>query len=198
MDDQSRDEIPQGQVDRIAAPLRAAERLSPGFEDRLLSRVRREAVATAHQVPSHRSWWTTPRPIMRTPLMSTLLMSGFAAIIAAAALMMPRSRPATSAPALASDTLYVVKFVYVDSTAKGIAVAGDFNGWASSATPLVARDGTGMWTATVVMPAGRHEYAFLVDGKRWVADPSALSMRDEFGTPVSMVMLGAGDGNATE
>jgi hypothetical protein len=41
-----------------------------------------------------------------------------------------------------------------------------------------------------VLPAGRHEYAFLVDGERWVTDPSAATQRDEFGQESSVVRIG--------
>jgi hypothetical protein len=42
----------------------------------------------------------------------------------------------------------------------------------------------------VRLPAGRHEYAFLVDGERWVADPNApSSIEDEFGVESSVVTV---------
>jgi hypothetical protein len=34
----------------------------------------------------------------------------------------------------------------------------------------------------VELPEGRHEYIFLVDGERWVADPNGMTQRpDGFG-----------------
>lgn len=42
-------------------------------------------------------------------------------------------------------------------------VAGTFNGWRPDATPMIWQDG-GHWVADVDVPAGRHEYKFVVDG----------------------------------
>ncbi len=48
-------------------------------------------------------------------------------------------------------------------------LAGTFNGWSNSATPMTNRDGA--WTATVRLVAGVHQYKFVVEGDRWVQDP---------------------------
>ena len=49
------------------------------------------------------------------------------------------------------------------------AVAGTFNDWNPTATPLTRRaDGT--WAATLALPPGRHEYKFVVDGE-WCCEP---------------------------
>ena len=47
-----------------------------------------------------------------------------------------------------------------------------------------------MWTASVHVTPGRHEYAFIVDGERWVADPYAATVSDEFGTSSSVLHVG--------
>ena len=54
-----------------------------------------------------------------------------------------------------------------------VALVGDFNSWNVGATPLEATERDGIWTVTVPLPAGRHEYAFVVDGVRWMPDPNA-------------------------
>lgn len=57
--------------------------------------------------------------------------------------------------------------------AEAIAVflAGSFNGWNPTATPLTKiRPDT--WEVELALPPGRHEYLFVVDG-RWLLDPSA-------------------------
>jgi hypothetical protein len=43
---------------------------------------------------------------------------------------------------------------------------------------------------SIALTPGRHEYAFVVDGERWVADPFALTTRDEFGQESSVVRVG--------
>jgi 1,4-alpha-glucan branching enzyme len=130
--------------------------------------------------------------------MSMLLAAGVATVVAVATLAIAGRGASSPAVATRSDTVHIVRLVYVDSTARQIAVVGDFNGWSAEATPLIARDGTGMWTASITLPPGTHQYAFVVDGAQWVADPFALSARDEFGTPTSMLTLGATEAGATE
>jgi len=53
--------------------------------------------------------------------------------------------------------------------AKKVYVAGSFNGWSPSATPMEDR-GSGRWVATLRLHPGRYEYRFVVDGK-WCDDP---------------------------
>lgn len=79
----------------------------------------------------------------------------------------------------ATDT--VVKFVYVGQQASKVSLVGDFNDWDLSKTPMV-RSGSGLWTVTLPLKAGRHLYAFVVDGTTWASDPSApLAPDDGFG-----------------
>jgi hypothetical protein len=54
-----------------------------------------------------------------------------------------------------------------------VSLVGDFNGWDASATPMRRTDGRTTWSVAVQLPAGRHVYAFVVDGDAWVADPQA-------------------------
>jgi hypothetical protein len=69
---------------------------------------------------------------------------------------------------------------------------GDFNHWDPAATPL-ARTGGAAWATAVRLQPGRHVYAYLVDGARWVVDPSAArSQDDDFGTPNSVITVAGG------
>ena len=63
-------------------------------------------------------------------------------------------------------------FVFHDDSADSVAVAGDFNGWSHVATPL-KRNESGLWFTEIVVPrAGRFEYKFIINGQRWLEDPS--------------------------
>jgi 1,4-alpha-glucan branching enzyme len=53
--------------------------------------------------------------------------------------------------------------------AREVHVAGSFNGWDPSSTPL-ARNGSDQWTAQLQLSPGRHEYKFVVDGQ-WCCEP---------------------------
>ncbi len=63
-------------------------------------------------------------------------------------------------------------FVFHDDAASSVSVAGNFNDWNQLATPL-KRDASGLWsTELAVTTTGRFEYKFVVDGQRWLEDPS--------------------------
>lgn len=63
-----------------------------------------------------------------------------------------------------------------------VELLGTFNNWKMGDIVLIGPDASGHWTATVELPEGRHEYIFLVDGERWMADPKAATLRpDGFG-----------------
>jgi 1,4-alpha-glucan branching enzyme len=50
-----------------------------------------------------------------------------------------------------------------------VSLAGDFNAWRPDDCPL-EKSPDGMWERVVTLPAGRHEYKFVVDGL-WQNDP---------------------------
>jgi hypothetical protein len=96
-------------------------------------------------------------------------------------------------PAAASDeaapAAVVVRFTLVAAGAHKVAVAGDFNGWDPEGTPLVDRDGQGSFVGSVRLPAGAHEYMFVVDGQ-WVTDPAATERRpDGYGRDNAVLRL---------
>ncbi len=63
-----------------------------------------------------------------------------------------------------------------------VELLGTFNHWRPGDIVLNGPDASGHWTAEVALPPGRHEYIFLVDGERWLADPKAATHRpDGFG-----------------
>lgn len=66
--------------------------------------------------------------------------------------------------------------------AESVELVGTFNDWAVGEIRLDGPDATGHWTVTIPLPEGRHEYLFLVDGRRWTTDPKATLRRpDGFG-----------------
>ena len=64
-----------------------------------------------------------------------------------------------------------VRFEFIHPTAKRVCVAGDFNGWNPTATPLRSL-GDGRWLRELWLPLRSHEYLLLVDGE-WKFDPKA-------------------------
>ncbi|MEO1235544.1 MAG: AAA family ATPase [Planctomycetota bacterium] len=55
-------------------------------------------------------------------------------------------------------------------TSGGLAIAGDFNNWNPSQTPMTMDENLGVWRACVNVPPGRYRYR-LVRGGQWVQDP---------------------------
>ena len=109
----------------------------------------------------------------------------------------PTAANAVAPMTRARDTVVITRFMLVAPGAKQVALVGDFNDWDHTATPLVrvASHGsrTGVWTIDLPLSAGRHSYTFLVDGERWVADPSRpRAIGDDFGRPSSAVTVGSG------
>jgi hypothetical protein len=104
----------------------------------------------------------------------------------------PVAAPVAAPGALASGRTRVarVQFVFVAPQARRVAVVGDFNDWGLNDSALVAVNHQGVWSVTAPVPAGVHRYAFVVDGKEWVADPSApRSAGDDFGLPSSALVV---------
>jgi hypothetical protein len=82
-----------------------------------------------------------------------------------------------------------IQFVLVAPAAQRVAVVGDFNDWDPAAAPLSATGG--VWSGQLEVPVGRHDYAFVVDGERWVRDPNApQAPADEFGAGYSVLVVG--------
>ncbi len=82
-----------------------------------------------------------------------------------------------------------VRFTLVAAGASQVAVAGSFNGWNATATPLRRID-------KITWGAGRYVYQFVIDGHRWVPDPQApRDPGDDFGATNSVVTV-AGSGSA--
>ncbi len=73
-------------------------------------------------------------------------------------------------------------FFYHNDTAERVALAGDFNGWNANHTRFV-KTANGLWRAQIDSPPpGRYHYKCVIDGDRWVDDPSnGLKAPDNYG-----------------
>jgi hypothetical protein len=113
-----------------------------------------------------------------------------AAAAAAVLFVSLKSRVPTPAPTASTETVYV-RFVLYAPTAKQVSVAGTFNQWDPQAAPLARVDGDGVWTVTLPLSTGQHQYAFVIDGKQWIPDPAAPAVDDGFGRRNSVLAVGA-------
>ena len=67
------------------------------------------------------------------------------------------------------------------ATAQEVCIAGSFNDWHPSVTPMVRLD-DGKWAKELALQQGHYEYSFVVDGQ-WVDDPAATELiPNSFGT----------------
>jgi hypothetical protein len=148
-------------VERVATELRRPVGFDPAVAGRIMASVRSERVVVARP----RRW-----------------VASVVGLAAAAGLVIGLSLTTKK-----KET--VVEFALPVVDAHRVALVGDFNHWDVRATPLTLRRGGG-WRVSVPLSPGRHVYAFVVDGTRWVVDPAApRATDDDFGTPNSMVTV---------
>jgi 1,4-alpha-glucan branching enzyme len=57
-------------------------------------------------------------------------------------------------------------FVLEAPGASEVILLADFNNWDKKIHPM-KKDKSGLWNKTVIIPSGRYEYKFLVDGEWW-------------------------------
>ena len=95
----------------------------------------------------------------------------------------PAKQAATASSASAvKEQVTTIHFELHAPGAERVELLGSFNDWQPGDIVLKGPDTSGHWTAEVTLPEGRYEYIFLVDGKRWIADPKAETRRpDGFG-----------------
>ena len=168
----------------VAAVDRAPVTLPPALDARVMAVVRQHARSPARRIWR---WLAAPREVeLRLRVRPVAVWAG--ALAAAAALALLLSRPTAPAPN-GSRNVAFVRFVLYAPGASRVAVAGTFNQWDQRAAPLVPAGTNGVWTTTLALPVGQHQYAFVVDGRRWIADPAAPAVDDGFGRRNSVVAV---------
>jgi hypothetical protein len=175
----------------VAALDRAPVTLSPALDARVMAAVRHHATS-----PARRVWRRLAAPHdleLRLRVRPWAVWAGALGAAAGLALLLtsPSARvPASSVEApVASHNVVFVRFMLYAPGAKRVAVAGTFNQWDQNAAPLVPAGTDGVWSTTLALPVGQHQYAFVVDGRRWIADPAAPAVDDGFGRRNSVVAV---------
>jgi 1,4-alpha-glucan branching enzyme len=94
---------------------------------------------------------------------------------------------ATSSP---DEMAIPIQFVLNVDNAQSVSLVGEFNGWDATAEPLERVNNSSLWTTTRSLKPGRHVYAYVVNGTRWIRDPRAPEAQDEdFGRPQSVIVV---------
>ena len=196
-------EQPDPYVDWIAREAKRAVVVDSMAVERVMARVRQEPRPLRRSAPWR--WLIAPRSMPLSPLLGTALAAGLIGIGVFFGHYIdrggrnrtggPEAFAETSPRSPSSDSVRVIKFVLVAPHAATVAVVGDFNNWDAQATPMTRTPTGGTWSVALKLPAGRHVYAFVVNGangtSQWVADPTApLAPEDGLGAPNSVVLVG--------
>ncbi len=193
------DERDEMMLTEAARGYRAAlPQLPASLDDRIMAAVRARPLPAAGPAaapavrparPSVWRWLVEPQQVR--PAWGLAL----AAAAVLAVVLLPRRQGPVPAPAQVAaatphaDTVYV-RFELIAPAARQVALAGSFNGWGDHAIAL-AKSQSGVWSVTVPLPVGEHRYDFVVDGTRWVADPTAhAQVADGFGGTNSVIVVG--------
>ncbi len=156
-------------------------RLDESFDRRVMVRVRRLYAERRHR--GIVGWLGAAVNITRRPALAAPLAAGVGAVISVG-MLRGHSRP------VPANQEIPVQFVLVAPDARSVAVVGDFNNWGLGDTALVAVNHNGVWSVSASVRTGVHRYAFLVNGKQWVADPTApRASGDDFGQPSSALVV---------
>lgn len=67
-------------------------------------------------------------------------------------------------------------FTCAPDDAGKVFLAGSFNNWSPTATPMRKSEKNGAWKRQLMLKPGPHEYRFVVDGD-WIADPDAVELK---------------------
>ena len=184
----------RARADRLAEAARAyGESLPPldaRLDDAVMAAVRARTPVVA---PTGWRWFVAPQSVRVRPVLVPLM-----AAAALALWFLPRGVVQDAAPAsevvaamapAPHDTVFV-RFDLSAPDAREVAVAGSFNGWRPESMQMV-RSAGGVWSVTVPLAIGEHRYQFVVDGQRWVPDPTARALVDDgFGGRNSVIVVG--------
>ena len=174
-------------IARVAGELRRPVPLRADFDARVMASVRRSPPARTLRAWA---WLREPRTLALSPLGGLAMAAGVAGLVFVGIWGSRESAIRHQPSAVASAAPAPVTFVFVAPQARSVALAGDFDGWDAARLPM-RREGSGLWTVDVPLAPGRYQYAFVVDGRRFTADPSApRATGDDFGTPTSVVTVG--------
>jgi AMP-activated protein kinase-like protein len=137
-----------------------------------------------------RQLWT-PRPVtfVFRPAYSLFAAAAVLLLTAVVSNQWP-DRPATTVATQGGSEKVYVQFRLQTSDATNVRLAGSFTHWQPQYE--LHETAPGLWTVTLPLAPGVHDYAFIIDGRRWVTDPYAAAVQDGFGGSNSRITLVAG------
>jgi hypothetical protein len=180
MTDYTSDQMSEDRFERaVAAYVAGIRPPASGMDNAVMARVRSLSTKGRRGLWQ---WLLAPQRINVRPIALA-----FAASVALLLMWSGRASDTGFAPA----GTVLVRFELVAPEASTVSLAGSFNSWSQDAIRLVPSAAPGLWTATVPLKVGSHEYLFVVDGQRWIADPTAhAQVADGFGQTNSVIVVG--------
>jgi hypothetical protein len=178
-------------IDHVIRETRAflAERPAPDLRAAVMSRIENLEPFAAPQRPAlvnrlAQLLWS-PREIAIRPAFA---LAAAAAVIALLVVPYMRPLPSNDTPLAseAADPHVFVQF-HLETAAMRVQLAGSFTNWQPRYE--LRESAPGVWTITVPLTQGVHDYAFVVDGQHWVPDPHAPQIGDGFGGTNSRLAL---------
>jgi hypothetical protein len=100
-----------------------------------------------------------------------------------------------SRPSAAVAGIDPVHFEVSAPSARRVSLVGDFDGWNPTALPMRRTANGAAWAIDVHLPAGRHAFAYSVDGQLTIDSTAALAADDNFGVPSSVIVVAASRSN---
>lgn len=112
------------------------------------------------------------------------------AMLAVAAVLVAAVSSIATIRIIGSNATVEVRFVLSAPEASSVMLAADFNQWVPEGYAL-KRSSDGYWEITVPLQKGKsYAYNFVIDGERWIVDPSSASRLDDgFGGSSSTISL---------
>ena len=161
---------------------------TPAFDAGAVARCVRqvlERVTAEHPIPAiasrnSRRWMIGAGAIAAALLVSVTLRNRNTASDAA-------PMPIGTTTAIAGGVRFDLKLP--KDVAANVSVIGDFNGWDAKATPMVKDAKSGEWSAKIALLPGRHIYAYLVNGEKWIVDPLKPQIPDAGYGPANALVV---------
>lgn len=177
----------------MTAALRVVEEQGPvaapaGFTARVMRALPRHRPATATRLREFLFGGRVLRWNMASAAaVALVIVAGLAAIIM---LRTDTDTDTRQAGTTVEAPVVVVRLELRAPAARHVSVAGTFNRWNAEVNQM-ARNEEGLWTATLPLEPGVYAYMFIIDGREWVADPNAPTVRDDgFGNRNSVMRVG--------
>ncbi len=191
-------------IEAIASELRRPVRLDPRFDDRVMA-----AIEAPEVIPLHpqvlRPWILRPRTISVSPIGGFAAAAALVGIIAlgvwrlegGALTSAVANTPASGAPLVNvanrsgndESVRFVHQFLIVAPSAKKVALVGDFNDWDGSRTMMSRVNDEGMWSVSVPLSVGLHQFQYVVDDSLRLNDPTLPRTPEEFGSANSVISI---------